>query len=106
MVAWNNINDSFNQQVITICLNVSAVLGNGLVHLRALVGEEVDYVLVHLRALVGKEVYQLVEDPDHALQHGGPSGGAAWRPRLVPLWLASGHAWLVFDMTRQYSQSR
>ena len=102
---WNNIDNSFKQQMITICLNVSAVLGNGLVHLHALVGEEVDYVLVHLRALVGEEIYQPVEDSDHALQYGGPSGGATWRARLVlsrrP---ASGHArvGVVFDMTQQH----
>ena len=98
---WQNDNHSLSNERIMTGLKVLAVLDNGLVHLRALVGEEVDFALVHLRALVGKEVYQLVEDPDHALQHGGPSGGATWRPRLAPLWMASGHACVVFDMTRQ-----
>ena len=52
--------------MITMRLKVSAVLDNGLVHLHALVGGEVGYVLVHLRALVVEEIYQLVENSDHA----------------------------------------
>ena len=63
--------------MITMQSNVSAVLDNGLVHLHALVGGEVGDVLVNLRALVGEENYQPVEDSDHAVQHGGPSSGAS-----------------------------
>ena len=63
--------------MITMRSNVSAVLDNGLVHLHALVGGEVGDVLVNLRALVGEENYQPVEDSDHAVQHGGPSSGAS-----------------------------
>ena len=55
-----NDNHSLTSEMIIMRLKVFAVLDNGLVHLHALVGGEVGYVLVHLRALVGEEIYQPV----------------------------------------------
>ena len=101
---WNNIDNSFNQKMITMWLNVLAVLDNGLVHLHALVGGEVlDSGLVCLQPLVGEEIYQLADGSDHALHHGRRPCGDAWRARLVlSRQPASDHARVVFDMTRQW----
>ena len=64
--------------MITDRLIVLAVLDNGLVRLHALVSGDVLVVgLVYLRALVSEEIHQPAEDSDHALQYGGPSGGAS-----------------------------
>ena len=83
---------------------VLAVLVNGAVldvGLLALVGREIlGNGLVCLHALVSEEIYQPAEDSDHA-QYGGLACDALWRacPALLRQ-LASGHAVVVFDMTR------
>ena len=106
MINWDKSNDNLNINVgiITDRL-VLAVLGNGTaldVGPRALVGgDDLGNGLVSLRALVSEEIYQPAEDLDHALQYGGRACSGPWRACLVLSWqLASGHAGVVFDITR------
>ena len=82
-----------------------AVLDNGAVldvgPLALVGGDVLGNGLVLLHALVSEEIHQPAEGSDHA-QYGGSAGDALWRacPALLRQ-LASGHAVVVFDMTRQ-----
>ena len=86
-----------------------AVLDNGAVldvgPLALVGGDMLGNGLVLLHALVSEEIYQPAEDSDHA-QYGGLACDALWRacPALLRQ-LASGHAVVVFDMTRQKRRS-
>ena len=84
---WQNDNHSLSNERIMTGLKVLAVLDNGLVHLRAVVSEE---------------VHQPAEDLDHVLKHGRRPCGGPWRTLLVlSRQLVSGHTGVVFDVPRQ-----
>ena len=108
----NVLNDKFSTNEMTIKYkgghNVDkldlAVLDNGTVldvgPLALVGGDMLGNGLVLLHALVSEEIYQPAEDSDHA-QYGGLACDALWRACPALLWrLASGHAVVVFDMTR------